>query len=125
MQWQTRLLCDCLKRQCPVVRVAAEHRFNERHETDLLAQEGIVLLQDWLLREQWRQRLKFADVPLIEGEEQALQPFVLGARQCVKDGVHELREGILAVITEDENTTCANLRVHQSCRWCHQGTLIC
>lgn len=45
---QSRLLRDSLKTHRPIIRVPLKHRLNKRHETNLLLEEGVVFLEDWL-----------------------------------------------------------------------------
>ena len=87
VQRQTRLLGNGLERERAVVRAALEHGLNERHEADLLTEEGVVLLQDGLLREERRERLELANVALVEREQQLLDPVVWRVVQRVKNRV--------------------------------------
>lgn len=129
VQRQTRLLRDRLEAHRPVIRVPPEHGLDERHQTDLLPQERVVLLQDrlrhihthtqtpharhtnksrkkksartssgvcsreqtHLLREQRCQRLKLSDIPLVEREQQPLDPLMRRPVQRVQNRVHQLR----------------------------------
>ena len=67
---QPRLLCDGLERHRPVVRIALEHRLDQRHEADLLPQERLVLGQDRLGGEIGDERLERANRARVEGVEQ-------------------------------------------------------
>ena len=50
LQRQPRFFSDCLERHRPIVRAPFEYRLNERHQADLLTQEGVILVENWLLK---------------------------------------------------------------------------
>lgn len=69
-----RLDSNRLKAQSAVCARPSEHTLDQRHETDLLPQERLVLRKDRLGLEVGHQRLKPSNVARVEGEQENRQP---------------------------------------------------
>ena len=80
---------DRFERKRAVVRGPVENAFDQRHETDFLAQEWHMSIQDGLTGQAWEQRFKAAHITGVKSIQQIRDPSEIGSLERRKNRVQE------------------------------------